>query len=323
MSREGNDLRYRFGLTALQSFAEVMRTGSATGAGRALGLSQPAISRIVSQLEDEIGFELFYRDKSRLIPTKDALTLAEEVELALAGIERVRGLAKDIATHAVGEIRVIAPPSFAEGVLPAIVSAFMQKFPSVRVAIDSRSIATTKTMLATRVVDCAFMRLPVDRSDLSTEVMVRSGTVCIFHKSNPLASRETIGPEDLRAAALVSLGINTAHGRQLEEIFRSADVRQRIVAECHTTSAACALARQGIGVAILNELLARAYLRAPLIMRPFKPNFIHEYALVTSAQSQPSRLLQEFRDVAFRHFAKSVGVSDGQGANSPGAPQGA
>lgn len=306
MGREGSDLRYRFGLTALQSFAEVMRTGSATGAGRALGLSQPAISRIIAQLENEVGFELFYRDKSRLVPTKDAVTLAEEVELALAGVERVRGLAKDIATHAVGEIRVIAPPSFAEGVLPAIISTFMQRFPSVRVAIDSRSIATTKTMLATRVVDCAFMRLPLDRSDLSAEVLVRSGTVCVFHRSNELASLESINPENLRDVPVVSLGINTSHGRRLEEIFRSVNLRQRIVAECHTTSAACALAREGIGVAILNELLARAYLRKPLVMRPFEPSFIHEYAFVTSSQSQPSRLLQEFREIAIRHFQNAT-----------------
>jgi DNA-binding transcriptional LysR family regulator len=306
VSRERGGLRYRFGLTALQSFSEVMRTGSATGAGRALGLSQPEISRVISQFEKEIGFELFYRDKSKLIPTKDALALAEEVELALAGIERIRGLARDIATHAVGEIRVVAPPSFAEGILPGIVSSFMHKFPSVRVTIDSRSVPTMKTMLATRIVDCAFMRLPIDRSDLSAEVMVRSGSVCMLHKAHPLASRETIGPKDLDGAALVSLGINTAHGRQLEDMFRSAKVRQRIVVECHTTSAACALARQGIGIAIVNELLARAYLHAPLVMRPFKPALIHEYALVTSARSQPSRLLVEFRESALRYLAKSA-----------------
>jgi DNA-binding transcriptional LysR family regulator len=306
LARPPNDLRHRFGLTALQSFSEVMRTGSATGAGRALGLSQPAISRIISQFEKEIGFELFYRDKARLIPTKDGLMLAEEVELALAGMERVRGLVRDIAAHSVGEIRIIAPPSFAEGILPGIVSLFMGKFPSVRISIDSRSIPTTKNMLATRVVDCAFMRLPVDRTDLTAEVLVRSGTVCMLRKEHPLAALKEISPQEIGSSETVSLGINTVHGRQLEHMFRVANVRQNIVAECHTTSAACALAGQGIGIAIVNELLALAYLREPLVMRPFKPELVHEYGFVTSAQSQPSRLLQEFSDIARQYFSKSA-----------------
>lgn len=310
MPRPDNELRHRFGLTALQSFAEIMRTGSTVGAGRALGLSQPAISRVISQFEKEIGFELFYRDKARLIPTKDGLALAEEVELALAGIERVRGLVRDIASHSVGEIRVIAPPSFAEGVLPAIVSAFSAKFPSVRIAIDSRSIPTTKTMIATRVVDCAFMRMPVDRNDLNCEVMVRSGTVCMLHRTHKLAEFAEIGPTDIGTFPTVSLGVTTPQGRRLEEIFKAAGVRRNIVAECHTASAACALAREGMGITIVNELLARAYLRAPLIMRPFKPEFVHEYAFVTSAHSQPSRLLQEFRDVAKQQLARWAGRED-------------
>lgn len=146
------------------------------------------------------------------------------------------------------------------------------------------------------------MRLPVDRSDLVADV-VRSGTVCILHQAHPLAARDAIGPEDLAGVPLVSLGINTDHGRKLEAIFRNANVRQNIVAECHTTSAACALAREGIGVTIVNELLAYAYLRAPLVMRRFNPNFEHEYAFVTSAQSRPSRLVTEFHETAKQHFA--------------------
>ena len=296
------------GLTALTAFSEIMRTGSGTAAGRVLGLSQPAISRMIARMERDIGFELFYRDKGRLVPTKDGLALADEVELALAGIARVHGLVRDISTHSVGEIRMIAPPSFASGVLPGLVAAFMKRFPRVRVSIDSRSIPTTKTMLATRVVDCAFMRLPIDSDDLIAETMIRSGSVCVLRQDHPLAGLPTLGPAQIADAPVVTLGTATVMGRQIEQLFREQGRRQNIVAECHTTSAACALAGHGIGIAILNELLARPYARAPLVTRPFLPNLLHEYAFVVSAQTRLPRLLQEFREEARLFFGAGSGA---------------
>jgi len=82
----------RLGLTALTAFSEIMRTGSATGAARVLGLSQPAISRLIARMESDIGFELFYRDKGRLVPTEEAHQLfveAHEVQVRIDAMKAV------------------------------------------------------------------------------------------------------------------------------------------------------------------------------------------------------------------------------------------
>jgi DNA-binding transcriptional LysR family regulator len=297
----------RLGLTALTAFSEIMRTGSATGAARVLGLSQPAISRLIARMESDIGFELFYRDKGRLVPTQDGLMLADEIELALAGVARVQGLVRDISTHSVGEIRLIAPPSFASGILPGLIAAFMQRHPRVRFSIDSRSIQTTKTMLATRVVDCAFMHLPLDRDDLLAETMVSSGSVCVLHEDNPLAALPVLDPASIGDAPIVTLGTASVFFQHIDQAFREQGLRQNIAVGCHTTSAACGLAGTGIGIAILNELLVRPYVRPPLVARPFVPNFTHDYAFVVSAQTKLPRLIEEFRDEARRYFGAESG----------------
>lgn len=292
----------RLSLTAMRAFIEVMHTGSTIAAARALGTSQSGISRLLAQMEAEIGFELFYRDRGRLVPTKDGLAVADEVDLALAGVERVQGLVRDIAAHAVGEIRMIAPASFAEGVLPGLVATFMARFPGVRVSIDSRSIPTTKTMLATRVVDCAFMRMPVDRDDLIAETMLTSGTTCVLHRNHPLAGHETLDPPTIGRMPIVSLGTASVVGRRLDEAFRSFNQRQNIVVECHTVNAACAMARNGIGIAIVNEMLARPYLSPSVVARPFVPEILNHYAFVVSGQTKLSPLVHEFREEARRYL---------------------
>lgn len=292
-------------LRAMQTFAEIMRSGSGTAAGRALGLSQPAISRIVGQLEQDIGFELFYRDKGRLVPTKEGLLLAQEVELALAGVARVHALIDDIANHATGELRIIAPPSFAEGVMPGIISAFAARVPGVRIAVDSRSIATTRTMIATRVADCAFMRMPAGHEDLRARVVVTSQSICAMPADHPLAAHEEITPTLLKHMPMIALGAGNAYGRQIDDIFRDHGVQQHVVVECHTTSAACALAARGMGIAIVNELLAKAYLGPHLIARRFAPALTHDYALVTSARTRPSSLMDIFEETVVEYFQKS------------------
>ncbi|WEJ98102.1 MAG: LysR family transcriptional regulator [Candidatus Sphingomonas phytovorans] len=303
MTRVGRIASDAIGLRALRSFAEIIRTGSATAAGRNLGMTQPAVSRIIAQLESTVGFELFYRDRGRLVPTKDALLLAEEVELALAGMERVSSLVRDIAISATGELRVVAPPSFAEGLLPDMVAGFIAQNPGVRFNLDSRTIDTTKALIATRVVDCGFMKLPIDEPDLEAETMVSSGSVCVMAEGHPLAAHDLLTPTELHGHSLILLGSGRQWRAQVDRAFADYGLRPTVAIETHTHGSACALAARGVGIAIVNALLARRYIRAPLLARPFAPPIIHEYAFVTSVLSRPSRLTIEFRDEARRYLA--------------------
>ena len=64
----------------LQTFREIMRSGSVTGASRVLGRTQPSVSAMLASLEAELGFELFERHKGRLIPKPEAHFFFEETQ---------------------------------------------------------------------------------------------------------------------------------------------------------------------------------------------------------------------------------------------------
>ena len=86
-------------LRALKSFHEIIQAGSATAAAERLGLSQPGVSRLIARLERDMGFELFYREKGRLVPTAEGLLVYEEATLAFSNIERINSLVRDIRNH--------------------------------------------------------------------------------------------------------------------------------------------------------------------------------------------------------------------------------
>ncbi len=297
-------------IRALRAFAEVMHTGSATAAAKQLKMGQPAISRLIAQVESAFGFELFYREKGRLVATDDGSRLLAEVELMLSSSERLNNIARDIAGFSAGTLKIVAPPSFSEAVLADIVAMFLEKHPGVEVSIDSRSAETSRSMIAMRYADCGFVKMPIDQTDLSTEVMMRNGSVCIMRDDHPLAQLPQISPKDIGQMPMILLGAGRRWRSQVDAAFATSNMRPYVTIETHTHGSACALASRGLGLAILNEQLAIPYLHPPLIARPFAPQITHEYAFAVSNLSPPSRLVVAFREVASEYFSQVQSNAD-------------
>ncbi|QTN20190.1 LysR family transcriptional regulator [Brevundimonas sp. AJA228-03] len=294
MSTIGQDARHPIRLRALRIFSAIVRLGSVTAAARQNAVSQPAASRLLGQLESDVGFELFHRDRGRLFLTADGLLLHQEVERALDNVERVQSLARDISSFRVGHLRLVAPPSFLEAILPDLITRFLEQYPQVHLSIDSHGVEVAKAMIASRAVDAGFVKLPHNRADLYAETVLESGTACVLHHSHPLAARATIDAADLRGVPLILLGQGQRFRGQVEGALADAGVVPRVKVETHTIASACALAARGVGVAIVNETLATAYVRDGTVLRRFTPGIRHEYAFATSAGTEHNRLAEAF-----------------------------
>ncbi|MDE2134927.1 MAG: LysR family transcriptional regulator [Alphaproteobacteria bacterium] len=293
-------------LRALKSFHEIIQAGSATAAAERLGLSQPGVSRIIAKLEHDVGFKLFYREKGRLVPTAEGLLVFEEVSLAFSNIERINSLVRDIKNHDTGQLKIVASPSFSEGPLSDVVVNFLKAYPKVRLNIDSRNTETAKLLVVTRAADCGFAKLPFDRPDISAEKIVSCDTICALPRKHPLASQPFLTPILLKEEPLILLGRGRWSRTQVEDAFKKAKVYPTVKIETHTVGAACAFAAKGLGIAIVNELMARSFLGKDLVLRPFRPAILHEFVFITSALTPKSRLAQAFLDETKRYFAQQV-----------------
>jgi DNA-binding transcriptional LysR family regulator len=284
----------RNSLRSLTAFHAVFETGSVTAAARKLGLSQPSVSRMLADFEAEIGFPLFHRDRGRLTPSNDGIILHAEVARALGSMERLSALVRDIAEYRTGELRVVAPPSLCESLLPDIAARFLARYPGVRLSLDSRSVETARLQVANRMVDCGFVKLPMDRTDVATEPLFESEAVCVMAQGHKLASHERLTPELIGRSPLILLGQGRSSRIQIEAGFAAAGVRPNVRVETHTIGSACALAARDIGLTIVNGLLARTYLRDSLVARPLTPRLPQNYAFATAANTPPSRLAEAF-----------------------------
>ena len=294
-------------LRALKSFYEIIQAGSATAAAERLGLSQPGVSRIIAKLEHDVGFKLFYREKGRLVPTAEGLLVFDEVSLAFSNIERINSLVRDIRNHDTGQLKIVAPPSFSEGPLSEVVVNFLKIYPKVRLNIDSRNAETAKLLVVTRAADCGFAKLPFDRPDISAEKIVSCDTICALPRKHPLANEPFLTPVLLKEEPLILLGQGRWSRIQVEDAFKKARVYPTVKIETHTVGAACAFAARGLGIAIVNELMAKSFLGKDIVLIPFRPQILHEFVFITSALTPKSRLAEAFLDETKRYFAQQTG----------------
>lgn len=283
----------RVNIRCLEAFRETMRAGSATAAARKLGISQPAISRLLTQYEEQVGFDIFYRENGRLIPTPEAMILFDAVDNALNGLGRVAQMAENISAFRVGELRVVAPPSLVEGPLARSVASFMKLYPDVRVTIDPRDIDTARELVIGRTFDLGFYS-PDVHPGLSYEKFITSETVCVLPQGHPLCALDIITPENLKGQPLVMTGKGRYPRLLLDKAFQQVGVYPQVRLETRTIGSACVFASLGVGIAIVNELMVRSYVDHSVETRRFRPQILQEYAFMTAENVPLPKAAQAF-----------------------------
>lgn len=298
-------------IKALQAFRGIVQLGSATSAAAAMGMSQPAVSRLLAQLEAHFGFQLFQRSKGRLLATPRGLRLFDEVELALQGLERVNDLASDLLQTNEGHLRIVAPPSFAEGPLVRLVAEFLERNRGIHITIDSRTRPTVIQQVANRIADCGFGKLPLDHPGIRLRPLVTSRTVCVLPPGHQLGRGKTpLEPAALVRHPLILVGGAASESRLwIDRAFADAGLAPNVRLETHNVGAACALAAEGVGIAIVNELLTRQFLWTGITLRPFSPALQQAYVFMTSAHVPESRATGAFYRSCSSVLGSRAGVS--------------
>jgi DNA-binding transcriptional LysR family regulator len=236
----------------LQVVRAVCRHGSVIGAASALGISQPAVSMMLRDCTRAAGFPLFLRKQGRLQPTMETSSLMTDLDRIFDGVERVGRLLEDMRDTKVGMIQIAATPTLAENLLPPAVTAFKQTRPHVQITIHSMDNISVVNSVINEHVDFGLVLSPLAHFDAQLIELCSAELVCVVHPDNPLAGRSQVTPRDLEAYPLISFSRSLPLGVLVEKTFRDAGVPRRITLEVNQSSVACALARAGAGVAIVD-----------------------------------------------------------------------
>lgn len=269
--------------------------GSVTRAAKELGISQPAVSRLLSDLGQTFGFALFDRRDGRLVPTQEVRFLQSDIQRVLELMEQIGDASQSITERKAGHIRVACLPGFATSHLPAVLAKFLKERPGVSFTIEPDRPERILEWIIDEQFDFGitdgFQGHPaVDSRDID----VRS--VCIFPAGHRLEQCDVVSPADLDGEGVIHTRRDSDFFKNLQDAFQKSRTQLTTLVEVRQFTAACELVAQGVGVAVVSELDAEKFLGDAVGVRPFTPSLPHRLSLVRPTRMRPSMVLLEFID---------------------------
>ncbi|MDO9638275.1 MAG: LysR family transcriptional regulator [Pseudotabrizicola sp.] len=291
-------------LSLLETFRAVVEKGTTQAAAQALGLSQSAVSRRIAQLEEDLGLQLFVRDRGRLIATRENQLLQAQIAGLVDHGARLTQRAAElkVGNYATEMLRVAFPASLTISIVPAILAEFLERNERVQVELHTGAYDTIERMVLDERAEVGFLRMPTQRSGLDTTPVIEVPTVCVMPRGHPLADRKEVSISDLHAVPLILLGRMRLPRRDIDEAFWEVGMRPLVRVEAHSVQSACALAARGLGVTLVNELMARDFAHLPIEIRPLRERLLHRFAFAVTDGIPPTEIARQFIETSIARF---------------------
>ena len=286
----------------IEAFRAVFQTASMTAAAALMGITQPAVSRLICDLEAETALKLFDRSAGKLIPTPDAVALSREVERSYQGLDRVARAAAELGRRRVGALRIAA------SVAPSVFMACRPSSPSsTRLGQGSayRCIQAPRRRfwISWRCGIAIWASPRCRRKDRASPLKpCRYKMLSALPARHPLASRAAVRASDLAGVPMLMISAYSHLRQCIMRNFAAMDVQPDIVFELSFSAPICALVAEGFGVSILDPLTAQAYAGPALALRAFEPAVPYELKLVFPAGHPPSDRGSAFAALLRQHL---------------------
>src|SRR5512137_2063024 len=260
---------------ALRVFSEVVRHQGFTRASRTLRLTQPAISKIVAGLEEELGTPLLVRERRRIRLTDAGQVVMARAQRILDDMRVLEEEVQEVAGLRRGRLRIGTPPIVGVAFLPPLLAAFHAAHPGVALELREEGSRQIEELVRAHELDVGAIVLPTDERAFETLPFVRDQLRAVLHPSHPLAHRRSVALRELASTPFVLYRPEFAlHGHILDACRRSG-FQPTVVSESSHWDFIVAMVASNIGLALLPvtvcRLLDRRQVRSVRLSDPVIP----------------------------------------------------
>lgn len=279
-------------LRHVEVFHAVMRAGTVTDAARLLQVSQPAVSKVLLHMEDQLGFALFVRSHGRMVPTAAAqalMPLAEKVVGRTAAVRRVAatlGEARDL--------RLAVTPALAAGVLPEAVRRFDDEMPGVSITVTTATSAGLIPSLLSRDLEIGFAMMAEPVASIADEELGEAVMVCLVPHEHALASAPYLTLADLDRHGLVGIRSDRPLGRLVRSAFDVAGLMSNPRITVDAFDMARQLCERGLAPAIVDPFTAGLADTGKVCVKPLHPGIRSPVRVMYLEQVPPSPVARTF-----------------------------
>jgi DNA-binding transcriptional LysR family regulator len=284
-------------LAYLRTFAIVVEHGSFSAAAERLGLTQPAVSLQIRQLEKRLGTVLIERVGRKARPTAagaELLAHADGIEAAVSSA--VEAVARH-ATGTMGRIRLGTGATACIFLLPPILGELRRRYPSLEVTVITGNTADIVKAIEENVMDVGLVTLPAAGRSLEITPVTEDELVAIAPRDMDLPKRVSAANLSKRALLLFEPGGNTR--RIVDKWFASGNVALNPIMSLGSVEAIKAMVEAGLGCSVLPSMAVTSEKRPNLLIRSLSPRLHRRLAVVIRRDKRLVRGLKVTVDALF------------------------
>jgi DNA-binding transcriptional LysR family regulator len=289
----------------LKAFNAVMQTGSITGAAKQMLVSQPSVTRLIRDLELNLGFTLFVRQGRGIIATVEARRFHLAVESTFLNIERLDDLAASIRKKAVGRISIGVIPTFSTSLLPKVLGQMRRQDDATHSIIYTHNTPAIVDAIRLQQFDLGIVSRspPYVGVDILYQTMVNY--VTLIPEDHVLANSD--GPIDLRDVAGHVEFVTFGSVYPLEMQGMDASLAEKFQSNARysvaNVLAGAALVREAGVPAIVDPFSARMSVASGgVVIRPIVQNMKYHIAIITRGRDMMTQETRQLADTIITAF---------------------
>ncbi|KQN49186.1 transcriptional regulator [Serratia sp. Leaf50] len=264
----------------LRYFVEVVRQQSFTRAAEKLFVTQPTISKMLRNLEDELECTLLIREGRRLRLTDSGQALYQRGLKILEEFRQLEAELEDINDVKRGLLRLGVPPMVGTQMAP-LIGEFRQNYPGIALIISEFGGLTVQQAVLSGELDLALTALPIDPSLPITSQLLFSHPLCVVVPRTPYwLERSSVAISELAEESILIYNEDFVLYRQLLDAFSAHGFTPKIAARSGQWDFLAAMVQAGMGVAILPEPVCQRLDATRLRWLPLAPTLLWQLGLI-------------------------------------------
>lgn len=294
----------------MRYFLAAANDGNITKAAEALGISQPALSRCLAQLEEELGAQLFVRGVRGIELTKKGYMFKRRCAEVMELVDKTRNELRRCGREKplTGEITIGAGELAAADALAEYIGIFSKRHPHVCFNLYTGSADHIKDMIDRGLTDAGLLLEPVDieKHDFVRLGHIRERWVALIPPQFPIACRSNVTPEELAGYPVIM--VRRAGVRGMLENWFGEHYNLRVTFTSNLSANAANLVRRGLGCALVIEGSVAHWDEASVCRRPLSPELYSTSVLAWKRGQQLSAAVERFVSGARMHFKHCSGI---------------
>jgi len=263
----------------LQAIELVLKSRTLTAAAELFGITQPAMSRLIAQLEEDVGFPILTRTNGRINLTPRGTLFWRDAERVLSAMRQMHAHVDELREQVEPVVRILSLPGLIDRLVSKPTAVFAAAHPGIRLLIEALGRQKLEQAIEQEDFDIALAILPIkvprhmDVAALSTLT-----ANCVLPKGHPLAAAGEITAKDLRGLPFLSLRNGSVLREKIDAYFEKLGIPREISVECQSQEIICEMVAAGAGVSIV--LPTSGPRRYEIETRSFLPSITVEFVMM-------------------------------------------